>query len=238
MILKTIIIDDEEFAREELKHQLSIYPDFEIVSEAVNGTDAIQKVKDLKPDLIFMDIEMPGLKGIEVAEMLFNDSAYNPFIVIVTAYHNFAIDAFKYDVKDYLLKPIEPKRFSLTISKVLKHFESKNVFDSIVARSSNKSTIIKTNEISFITVENSVIFIYLADKPYSTTFRTLDEIEKILDPNIFVRTHRGYIVNIKKVREVKQLNSGNLSLKITDNDAKEIPVSRTKVKDIKCLLKL
>lgn len=238
MILKTIIIDDEEFAREELKHQLSIYPDFEIIAEAVNGTEAIQKIKDLKPDLVFMDIEMPGLKGIEVAEMLFNDAVYNPFIVIVTAYQNFAIEAFKYDIKDYLLKPIDPKRFSLTASKVIKHFESKNIFDSIVARSSNKSTIIKTSEITYITVEDSIIFIYSKDKPYSTTFRTLDDIEKVLDPKIFFRTHRAYIVNIEKVREVKQLNSGNLSLKISDNDAKEIPVSRAKVKDIKYLLRL
>lgn len=238
MILKTIIIDDEEFAREELKHQLSIYQDFEIIAEAVNGTDAIQKIKDLKPDLIFMDIEIPGLKGIEVAEMLFNDPVYMPFIVIVTAYHNFAIDAFKYDVKDYLLKPIEPKRFSLTASKIIKHFENKNIFDSIVAKSSNKSTIIKTSEISYITVEDSVIFIYSSNKPYSTTFRTLDDIEKVLDPNLFIRTHRAYIVNINKVREVKQLSSGNLSLKISDIDVKEIPVSRAKVKYIKYLLRL
>ena len=239
MPIRTILVDDEEFAREELKHQLSIYNNFEICDEAVNGLDAIRKINELKPDLIFMDIEMPGLKGIDVVELIHADDSYSPFIVFVTAYNTFAIDAFKYDVKDYLLKPIDPRRFSLTISKIIKYFEKTSVYEkNIIAKSGSRSTIIKHDDILFISVENTVVSIFASAKFYATTYRTLDEFEKILDPSIFVRTHRTYIINVEKIKEIKQVQSGLLSLKISGYDDKEIPVSRAKVKELKRILKI
>jgi len=234
--IKTVIIDDEPFAREEIKHLLSYYKEFNIEYEISNGIDAIKIIIDIKPELIFMDIEMPGLKGIEVAELLHSENLYKPYIVFVTAYQNFAVDAFKYDIKDYLLKPIEPKRFTFCVSKIIKHFENKT--NNIIAKTANKTTIIKQEEISFINIEEGVVYINIADKAYSTNYRTLDDLEKRLDISVFFRTHRSYIVNINKIREVKQSNSGNLSLKIIDNSVKEIPIARTKVKEFKNLFNI
>jgi len=238
MSIKTIIIDDESFAREEIKHLLSYYNDFIIESEASNGIEAIKLIKNIKPDLIFMDIEMPGLKGIDIAELLYNDNLYKPYIVFITAYQNFAVEAFKYDIKDYLLKPIEPKRFTLCINKIISFFGTKFLEKTIIAKSSNKTTIIKQDEISFINIEEGVVYINTADKAYSTSYRTLDDLEKLLNASVFFRAHRSFIVNINKIREVKQSNTGILSLKIIDNNAKEIPVARSKVKDFKNLFKI
>ncbi|MBN1114781.1 MAG: LytTR family transcriptional regulator DNA-binding domain-containing protein [Oligoflexia bacterium] len=237
-MLTAFIADDEIFAREELKHQLSVYNDISLVGEADNGIDAVKSIRELKPDIIFLDIEMPGLKGLEVAGVLSTIQSYNPYIIVVTAYDNYAVRAFEYDIVDYVLKPIDPKRFSSSISKVLKYYGQASRMTRVSARKGNRIVLIPTEDISFVYVEDSVVFVNSGGRNYSTTYRSLDELEKELEPGEFLRTHRAYIVNLKKVREIKQLSSGLLSLKIENIDTTEVPVSRAKAKEVKNIFKI
>ena len=238
MKISVFIAEDERFAREELKHQLSVYPELMLVGETDNGIEAVKIIKELKPDLIFLDIEMPGLKGIEVIAALSSDPSYKPFIVIVTAYESYAVKAFEYDVVDYLLKPVDTKRLATAMSRVLKYTSGQKHVNRIAAKRLNRFVLIPEEEISFVGVEDSVVFIRCGEEKYSTTYRTLDEIEKELDTKKFVRVHRGYIVNVKKVREIKNEDSGGLLLKIEDIKGEEIPVSRTNAKAFKSIFNI
>jgi len=223
---------------EEIKHQLSMCPEVVLVGETGNGIDAVKTIKELKPDLLFLDIEMPGMKGLEIMDSLSSIPSYRPFVIIITAYDNYALKAFEYDVVDYLLKPIDTKRFSTAMSRVLRYFGSSPRIKRITAKRGNRILLIPVDEISYIGVEDTVVCIYSKGNVYSTTYRTLDDVEKELDAKVFFRTHRGYIVNLKKVREIKQEDSGSLLLKIEDVKDIDIPVSRSKAKDMKSIFKL
>jgi DNA-binding LytR/AlgR family response regulator len=235
MSVKAFIADDEVFAREELKHQLSIYSEIDIIGESDNGIDAINQIKQLKPDLLFLDIEMPGLRGIEIAEVLTSTPEYKPFIIIVTAYEDYALKAFEYDVVDYLLKPIDRKRFSTAMARVIKYSESKPEHNRITAKKGNRILLIQEEDISYVYSENTIVYIFSKGSTYSTTYRTLDDIEGDLSPKDFFRVHRSYIVNLKKVVELKQGSSGTIALKVDSVEDMEVPVARSKVKDIKSI---
>lgn len=235
MTISAFIADDELFAREELKHQLSLYSDVELVGEAGNGIEALKQIKNLKPEVIFLDIEMPGIGGMELADLLQSESHYKPFIILVTAYEDYALKAFEYDILDYLLKPIDRKRFLTAISRVIKYSQSKKSYDRITAKKGSRIILIQKNEISYIYSDNSVVYINSKGHKYSTTYRTLDEVEKELDSSTFFRTHRSYIVNLKKVIELKQNTSGSIAVKVDEKSDFEIPVARSRVKEIKTI---
>ena len=238
MRISAFIAEDEHFAVEELKHQLSAYSELVIVGEANNGIDAVKTIKELKPDLVFLDIEMPGLKGIEVIEALSSIPSYKPFIIIVTAYDNHAVKAFEYDVVDYLLKPVDTKRLATAMSKVLKYTSGIKRINRIAAKKLNRFVLIPEEEISYLGVEDSVVYIKCGEQKYNTTYRTLDDVEKDLDPKRFFRAHRAYVINVKKVREVKNEDSGGLLIKLDDIKDEEVPVSRANAKAFKSIFKL
>ena len=237
MRLSAFIAEDELFGREEIKHQLSVYDEILLVGEAANGIDAVKSIKELKPDLIFLDIEMPGLKGLEVMASISTIEGYKPFIIIISAYDQYALKAFEYDVVDYLLKPIDTKRFSTAMARVLRYFSSMKV-NRISAKKGNRIFLIPVEDISCVTVEDTIVFIHSDGNSYSTTYRTLEEVEKELDSSNFFRTHRGFIVNLKKIREIKQADNGGMNLKVDGVEGMEIPVARSKAKEIKTIFKL
>ncbi len=238
MRLSVFIAEDELFGREEIKHQLSVYNEVVVVGEAANGIDAVKSIKELHPDLIFLDIEMPGLKGIEVMDSISTIEDYKPFIIIITAYDQYALKAFEHDVVDYLLKPIDTKRFSTSMSRVLRYFDAKKV-NRISAKKGSRIFLIPVEDISCVAVEDTIVYIHSNGTAYSTTYRTLEEVEKELDSTNFFRTHRGFIVNLKKIREIKQVDNGGMNLKVDGVvEGLEIPVARSKAKEIKTIFKL
>jgi two-component system, LytTR family, response regulator LytT len=237
MNISAFIAEDELFGREEIKHQLSVYPEVILVGETDNGIDAVKTIKELKPDLLFLDIEMPGLKGLEVVASLSSMPGYKPFVIIVTAYDHYAIKAFEYDVVDYLLKPIDTKRFSTAMGRVMRYFNTSSHIKRITAKRGNRIMLIPSEEISYVYMEDSIVYIISKGTSYSTTHRTLEDIQKELDEKDFFRTHRGYIVNLKKIREIKQEDSGVLLLKLEDSD-EQIPVARSKAKELKSIFNL
>ncbi|MEI6092630.1 MAG: LytTR family transcriptional regulator DNA-binding domain-containing protein [bacterium] len=237
MNLSAFIAEDEVFGREELKHHLSVYPELILLGESDNGIDAVKNIKELRPDLLFLDIEMPGLNGLQVIESLSSIPNYKPFIIIVTAYDNHAVKAFEYDVVDYLLKPIDTKRFSSAMSRVLKYFSATARIDRITAKRGSRIMLIPFEDISYVYMENSIVYISSKGVVYSTTYRTMEDIHKELGNRDFFRTHRGFIVNLKKIREIKQEDSGVLLLKLEDTDV-QVPVARAKAKDLKSFFNL
>lgn len=237
MRLSAFIAEDELFGREEIKHQLSVYNEVILVGEAANGIDAVKSIKELKPDLIFLDIEMPGLKGIEVLDSISAINGYKPFIIIITAYEQYALKAFEHDVVDYLLKPIDTKRFSTAMARVLRYFSSMQV-KRISAKKGNRVFLIPVEDISCVAVEDTVVYIHSNNNSYSTTYRTLEEVEKELDSTDFFRAHRGFLVNLKKIREIKQADNGGMNLKVDGVENMEVPVSRAKAKDLKTIFKI
>jgi DNA-binding LytR/AlgR family response regulator len=237
MDIMAFIAEDEHFGRDELKHQLGVYPEVKLLGECDNGLDAVRSIKELRPALIFLDIEMPGLKGTEVLDHIALIESYKPFIIIVTAYDNYAVKAFEHDVVDYLLKPIDSARFAKSMSRVLKYFGSIKRINRISAKKGSKIVLIPMEDISCIYMDNSTIYVASNDALYSTTYRTLDDVQKELDEKDFFRAHRGYIVNLKKVRELKQADSGTMLVSL-EGFGKEVPVSRSRAKELKSFFKL
>jgi DNA-binding LytR/AlgR family response regulator len=237
MDIMTFIAEDEHFGRDELKHQLSVYSEVKLVGESDNGLDALKTIKELRPDLIFLDIEMPGLKGTDVLDHIASMESYKPFIIIVTAYDNYAVKAFEHDVVDYLLKPIDSSRFAKAMARVLKYFGAIKRINRISAKKGSKIVLLAMEDISCIYMDNSTIYLASKDLVYSTTYRTLDEIQKELDEKDFFRAHRAYIVNLKNLRELKQADSGTMLIRL-EGFEKDVPVSRTRAKELKSFFKL
>ncbi len=239
MIIRAIIIDDEPLSREGIRIRLSKYDSIKVIAECVNGNEAIEYINKLKPDLIFLDISMPGKNGFEVL----NEINMNPLpmTIFITAYDQFALRAFEYHAVDYLLKPIDDERFSKSIANTLEEFENRSVFDyveklkdlvkNVIGGDINKDSfqhnfqkksylnriMIKMRDsIQIIPVDDILYFesaddyVYVHTESAKNILReTLASIESKLDPSKFVRIHRSTLVNIEKVVKLKQNKYGD-----------------------------
>ncbi|MCK5823524.1 MAG: response regulator [Bacteroidales bacterium] len=214
--IKVIIVDDEEPARKLIANFLKDDYDFEIIDECADGFSAAKKINELQPDLVFLDIQMPKLTGLEVIELLDNI----PFIVFVTAYDEFAVTAFELNALDYLLKPYSRKRFAETLEKVKDKFNKKIIpsekYDDLAKSiNRNKTTeriAVKTrSNIEVIPVEQIILFeaqddyvqIYSEKAKYLKNM-TMKYLESYLDKEIFMRVHRSYIININYIERIEK----------------------------------
>jgi two-component system, LytTR family, response regulator len=227
--MKALIIDDERLARTELKRLLTPYKEITIVGDAVNADDAIDKINDLKPDIIFLDIQMPGKNGFELLEEL--DSV--PTVVFTTAYDEYALKAFEFNAMDYLLKPIEPKRLEDTIKKLVvknrkeiiseldKPVLSEN--DQVFVKDGEKCWFIKLQNVRLFESEGNYVRLYFDDyKPL--ILRTLNYLDERLDNKVFFRANRKHIINIKWIEGIEQWLNGGLLVKLKGGN--KIEVSR------------
>lgn len=234
MNYKTIVVDDEKLARARITKLLEKYDFIEVIDEASNGIEAVEKIKKHKPDLIFLDIQMPGLTGFEVLQQL--DEI--PITVFVTAYDEYALKAFETNSLDYLLKPVEAERFDITVKKLEKLSNKDEVVSKLMSvlkdipEEKIKRIKVKTGqEILFLDVEN--IYYFKSDEKYTAvhTFdenhiisETLSELEKGLPEN-FKRIHRSYIVNIDYLKKLKKWFGGKYIAVMKDKDESNLPVS-------------
>jgi len=260
MKLKALIVDDEYPARQELRFMLEKYSNqIQIVGEAANAQEAWELITALEYSMLFLDIDMPGLNGLELASRLQDHAKEGnnnaPFIVFVTAYEEFAVDAFGVNAVGYLLKPIDPARFDKTLQKVFaleekrenaaKARETKAVegggpapaLGLIPVEHKGKTLLLEQENIIFTYASDDYAFVKTADNRYITRF-TLKELEARLDSRIFFRCHRSYIVNIKRAREVIPEYNGTLTLVVDDAERSEVPVSRSQAKKIRQILGL
>lgn len=253
MTLKALIVDDEYPARQELRYLLEQFKDIEIVGEAAGATEAFRLIQVLEYDILFLDINLPGMNGLELTGK-FSELSKKPKVIFITAYENYAVDAFAVDAVDYILKPISKSRLKQAIDKVMdkksKEFEEVISEDSyaatsgaselltsrIIAESKGRMILVDINDIYFAFTEGDTVFI----KTYAEkmlTRSTLKELESRLNKEYFFRSHRSYIVNIHKVKEIQPFFNGTYNLVLEDKERSDVPVSRNKAKRLRTLLR-
>jgi two-component system, LytTR family, response regulator len=239
--MKAIIIDDERLARVELKRLLSAHKEIDIVGEAVNVDDAINKITELSPELIFLDIQMPGKNGFELLEEL--DSV--PTVIFTTAYDEYALKAFEYNALDYLLKPIEPKRLEETIKKVIERNKKDTAAsleqpvlreeDQIFVKDGEKCWFVKLSTIRLMESEGNYVRLYFEDnKPL--ILRTLNYLDERLDNKTFFRASRKHIINLKWIESIEPWLNGGLLVKLKGGN--KVEVSRRQAIKFKEMLSL
>ncbi len=252
--LRVVVVDDEPLAREELVHLLASFPEIEVVGEAQNGVEAEALIERLRPHIAFLDIKMPGADGFQVVKNL-DRRQIAPQIIFVTAYDQYAIRAFEVSATDYLLKPVEKKRLKAAIEKVKGRLGQVDAgapdLEALIGVLSRRGEHLKRipvrrgERLGLIDSE-SIVYAYIADGTvYAVTqtasevtgYRTLEELEADLDPDVFIRVHRSYLANINKVVEIIPWFSGTYRLKTADKTGTEIPLSRAQAKRLRRLLK-
>ena len=260
MDLRTVIVDDEELARSELCFLLEQVDGVNVVGQAHNGVDAVALIEELAPDLVLLDIQMPGLSGFEVARQLLA-RAVQSRIVFVTAFDQYAIEAFEVNAIDYLLKPVESTRLEQALQRarrwistdrapqrVLVNADLERIVQRLAERQSRRERLaVKVGERFLLINADDIIYASLADEVISvvthtmvgtSNYRTLDELQGHLDPALFWRVHRSHLVNINKIKEIVPWFSRNYILKMKDAKATEIPVSRSQTKRLRDYLSL
>lgn len=239
MHLRAIVIDDEELARKRLRKMLRSYEkDLEVVGEAENGEDAVNKIETLHPDLIFLDVQMPGFDGFEVVRRV----RHKPLIVFTTAYDEYALRAFEENSVDYLLKPIEQKRLDRAIEKLrlLQQSPQPAVYDHLEqllsrlaspplqrlqVKTGDKIVLIEIGEVAYFEAKDKYTFLHTFEQEHLIEM-TLTELEEKLDKSSFVRIHRSTIVNLKYVREMVKWFGGKYKVRLRDKAKTELVVSR------------
>lgn len=239
--MKALIVDDERLARVELRRLLSPFKEIKIVGEAVNAEDALNKITELRPDIIFLDIQMPGKNGFQLLEEL--DSV--PTVIFTTAYDEYALKAFDYNALDYLLKPIEPNRLEEAIKKIFEkkakdtaaeeHPEKLTEDDQVFVKDGEKCWFVKLANIRLFESEGNYVRLYFEDnKPL--ILRTLNYLDERLDRKTFFRANRKHIINLRWIESISPWLNGGLLVKLKGGH--KIEVSRrqsVKFKDIMSL---
>jgi two-component system LytT family response regulator len=239
--MKALIIDDERLARVELRRLLTPFKDINIVGEAVNVDDALNKITELNPELIFLDIQMPGKNGFELLEEL--DSV--PIVVFTTAYDEYALKAFEYNAMDYLLKPIEPKRLEDTIKKIIEKNRKTAVLESespvlkesdqVFVKDGDRCWFVKLVNVRLFESEGNYVRLYFDDnKPL--ILRTLNYLDERLDNKTFFRANRKHIVNLKWIENIEPWLNGGLLVKLKGGN--KVEVSRRQAIKFKEMLSL
>jgi two-component system LytT family response regulator/two-component system response regulator LytT len=250
--ISAILVDDEKLAREELAFLLKDFPEIEVIASAENGLAAIDLIERLEPDLVFLDVQMPGLDGLAVIRRLREHSEELPYFVLVTAFDSYAIEAFRMEALDYLLKPLNRDRLAETIHRVSRASAdrgkaaavevsiTKSVFQrsKILVKSSGRSFIVDAHDIVYATIEDGLITIVTAQLEGESTYKTIEELQSNLDADLFWRVHRSYLVNINRIREVIPWFKSSYQIRMDDKKQTEIPVSRVQTKKLRALLKL
>jgi len=254
--LRAVVADDEQPAREELCFLLSQIPDVKVVGQAENGVSAIEVINAVDPQIAFLDIQMPGLSGFEVAHLLMENRAAAPWVVFVTAYDQYAIDAFEVNAVDYLLKPVEQKRLDQAVDRVRQRLslgqprdqrieqlvrmmaERSQRREQLALKVGDRFLLVQAEDVIYASVDGDTIVVATAQLLGTSNYRTLDELQARLDPDLFWRVHRSHLVNISKIKEIVPWFSRNYMLRMKDGKGTEIPVSRSQTKRLRDYLKL
>jgi two-component system response regulator LytT len=257
MKISALIVDDEAPARDELAFLLKGLPDVEVLGQGKNGVEALNLIRELTPQVVFLDVQMPGLDGFGVIKRLLERKARLPFVVFVTAYDHYAVQAFEVNAIDYLLKPIARPRLEKAVARVRRELEGSEpaaqTLDRLVqlvegrplpqktkllVKTGGRLVLVNSDDIIFASIEDGVITICTRDLEGQSNFRTVEELQSNLDPNTFWRVHRSYLVNINRIKEVVPWFKSSYQLKMDDRKQTEIPVSRAQTRRLRELLNL
>jgi two-component system LytT family response regulator len=234
---RVIIVEDEKPARDLVKNYLLAFPEIELIGEYDNGFDGLKAINELKPDLIFLDVQMPKLNGFEMLEVL----DHRPEVIFTTAYDQYAINAFEQNAVDYLLKPFSQERFTQAVNKlkdrgesrsepegidrIKKHFEEGGEkLHRVVIKKAGRIHVISTDKIDFLEAQDDYVMVY-TDEGKFLKQQTMKYFEKHLDPEQFVRVHRSYIANVTRIEKIEPYEKSNFILILKDGN--KVPVSRS-----------
>jgi two-component system LytT family response regulator/two-component system response regulator LytT len=266
--IRAVLVDDEQLARDELVYLLTQVGGVELVGQAGDGVEAIETIRRLQPELVFLDVQMPGLTGFEVARRLLDDRAAAQ-IVFVTAFDQHAIEAFEVNAVDYLLKPVDPARLEMALERARRRATAERpargdaapadspainpdqlekILQLVADRQSRRERLaLRVGERFLLVHADEIVYASMADESITvathayagtSNYRSLDELQARLDPSVFWRVHRSHLVNINKIKEIVPWFSRNYILRMKDEKATEIPVSRTQTKRLRDYLKL
>jgi two-component system, LytTR family, response regulator len=236
-----MIVDDEEPARARMRRLLAAYPDLEIVGEARDGLEALRKIEELSPDLLFLDIELPGLAGFELLHSLPRDVA-PPLVIFVTGYDQHALAAFDANALAYLLKPVEPERLAQAVERARKLAagsgeraregerlrkiadESSHLLRQVVCRKRDRLLLIPPDQVLWFQVEDGIVKAHTADDTFWVNSQ-LSELEARLPAEVFFRARREVLVNVERIKEIRPYFKSGFLLLMGDAGASEIVVS-------------
>ena len=254
--LRTIVVDDEQLARDELCFLLQQLGGVEVVAQAGNGVDALTVIEECQPEVVMLDVQMPGLTGFEVARRV-AEAGMECHIVFVTAFDQYALDAFEINAVDYLLKPVEPARLATAVERVRKRLAAEKTppnpdldqllqmlggrqarREQLAIKVDDRFLLVQADEVVHASVEDDQIRVVTNSLSGTSNYRTLDELQTRLDPAVFWRVHRSHLVNINKIKEIVPWFSRNYILRMKDGKGSEIPVSRSQTRRLREYLKL
>jgi two-component system LytT family response regulator/two-component system response regulator LytT len=260
--ISAILVDDEKLASDELAYLLKEFPEIEILATASNGLEAVKMIEDLEPDLVFMDVQMPGLDGMGVIRKLKEKGVPLPHFVMATAYDQYAVEAFRLEALDYLLKPVEKDRLAISVErarrligeKVAERAAAEKASNSksqseqaskpslqrmkLLIKSNHRNLIVDASDVVYATIDDGLITVVATTVEGQSNYRTIEELQSNLDPDMFWRVHRSFLVNVNRIKEVIPWFKSSFQLKMDDKKQTEIPVSRVQTKRLRALLKL
>jgi two-component system response regulator LytT len=259
MSINTIIVDDEKPARDELAFLLKAFPEINVIGQGKNGVDAVNLIKEHAPDLVFLDVQMPGLDGFGVLRKLVERKMKVPHVVFATAFDHYAVQAFDVNAVDYVLKPFDKARIAKAIQRARKVMETHTSTTErleqlvsqlngnakqhvqpakILVKSGQRLLLVAAEDLIFASIEDGLISVVGRDVEGSSNYRTLEELHAALDSETFWRPHRSHLVNIHHIKEVVPWFKSSYMLKMDDKKQSEIPVSRVQTKRLRELFKL
>jgi two-component system response regulator LytT len=262
MSLTALIIDDEPLARQELQYLLERAGGVEVLAQGTNGIEAVELIREHKPDVVFLDVQMPGLDGFAVLKKLLDRKLPMPQVVFATAFNQYAVRAFEVNAVDYLLKPFDRKRVLQTIEKAIARRSApvesasdakldallrlveeqaqvpRSQSGKVIVRAQSRLLLVDQSEICFASIEDGTISVVTRTVEGHSNCRTLEELMDQLDPETFWRAHRSFVVNIQHIREVVPWFKSSYQLRMDDPQKTEIPVSRAQTKRLRELFNL
>lgn len=252
--ISTLIVDDEQLALAELSYLLKDFPEIELLQTASNGLEALKAIEELEPELVFLDVQMPGMDGLSVIGKLREKGAPLPHFVLITAFDHYAVEAFRVEALDYLLKPVEKHRLAESVARVRRAFEERQSVDGhsvetsasrpaaqrtkLLVKTNNRNLIVDAQDMIYATIDDGLITVVTSQFEGQSNYRTIEELQSNLDPELFWRAHRSFLVNINRIREVIPWFKSSFQLRMDDKKQTEIPVSRIQTKRLRTLLKM
>src|SRR5712692_6336895 len=258
MAINTIIVDDEKPARDELAFLLKGFPEINVIGQGKNGVEAVSLIKEHAPDLVFLDVQMPGLDGFGVLKRLVERKMKIPHVVFATAFDQYAVQAFDVNAVDYVLKPFEKGRIAKAIQRARKMLDTQTTATDrleqlvnqlgatkqtgqpvkLLVKSQQRLLLVDGEDMMLASIEDGFISVVARDVEGSSNYRALEEMHAALDSESFWRPHRSHLVNIHHIKEVVPWFKSSYMLKMSDKKQTEIPVSRAQTKRLRELFKL
>ncbi len=251
--LTTVVVDDEQLACDELSYLLDDFPEVEVIARGSNGFEAVELIRKMEPELVFLDVHMPGLDGLGVVRRLREMEIELPHFIFVTAYDQYAVEAFRLEAMDYLLKPVDKGRLAETIDRARRTLQEKKALTEpqpapksppstprtkLMVRANNRYLIVDANDVIYATIDNGLITLVTTHVDGHSNYRTIEDLQTNLDREMFWRVHRSYLVNINRIKEVVPWFKSSYQLRMDDKKHTEVPVSRVQTRRLRELFKL